>query len=100
MKANVPGSTPEQWMQTTRVDGVPILQPRVINHEGEKKYVVNGMWEMKNGGFGGAFVSYSQIDTVAAVVVVAEGFVFSPSTEKRELLRQLEASVRTLKKVK
>lgn len=100
MKENIPGGSPDQWMQTTKVDGIPILQSRAVRINGKTAFVSNGMWEMKNGGFGGAFVSYSQIDTASATVVVSEGFVYSPSTEKRELLRSLEASIRTLKKVK
>lgn len=100
MKINIPGSSEEQWMQTTRFEGVPVLQSCVIGHAGKRVYKVNGLWEMRNGAFGGPFVSYVQVDSVAAEVVVSEGFVYSPSTEKRELLRNVEASLRTLKKVK
>ena len=60
---------------------------------------VHGLWEMRNGALGGPFVSLVSIDSVASEVIVAEGFVYSPSTDKRELIRTVEASLRTLKKV-
>lgn len=44
----------------------------------------------------GHFVSLSRIDTARHRVIVAEGFVYSPGTPKRDLLRELEAALRTL----
>ena len=49
---------------------------------------------------GGPFVSLVSVDSVAREVVVAEGFVFSPNSSKRDLLRSLEAGLRTLRKIK
>jgi hypothetical protein len=52
---------------------------------------------MRNGALGGPFVSLSSVDTVERKVIVGEGFVYSPSTDKRDLIRQMEAVLRTLK---
>lgn len=100
MKANIPGSEPDQWMQTTRIDGRPILTSVLRPMNGRLTQEVHGLWEMRNGALGGPFVSLARIDTAASQVLVAEGFVYSPSTDKRELLRSVEASLRTLQKCK
>ena len=98
MKANIPGSEPDQWMQTTRIDGRPILTSVLRPMNGQLTQEVHGLWEMRNGALGGPFVSLVRIDSLASEVIVAEGFVYSPSTDKRELLRTVEASLRTLRK--
>lgn len=97
IKVNIPGERPDQWMQTVREKDVPLIvaRPRKIN--GRNVLEVRGLWEMRNGALGGPFVSIARVDTAAAKVVVAEGWVYSPSTEKRDLLRQMEAALRTLK---
>lgn len=99
MKANIPGRESDQWMQTTRIDGHPILTSVLRPMNGRLTQEVHGLWEMRNGALGGPFVSLVRIDSAASEVVVAEGFVYSPSTDKRELIRTVEASLRTLRKV-
>lgn len=99
MRKNIPGSNEDQWMQTTRIDGSPILFSRVRDVEGEKAFEVRGLWEMRNGALGGPFVSLTRADSVNNRLIVAEGFVYSPSTGKRDLLRTVEASLWTLYKV-
>jgi hypothetical protein len=98
MQQHIPGSTPEQWMQTTRIDGRPIIFSERRDIDGRRVQEVRGLWEMRRGALGGPFVSIVSIDSAAARVVVAEGFVYSPSTDKRDLLRMVEASLRTLRK--
>ena len=100
MKAHIPGSNPDQWMQTTYIDGNPIVFSEIRDIDGRTMQEVRGLWEMRNGALGGPFVSLVSIDTASSRVVVAEGFVYSPSTDKRDLIRTLEASLRTLKKTK
>ena len=48
---------------------------------------------------GGPFVAHIRVDTAASQIVVSEGFVFSPNSAKRDLLRSVEAGLRTLKRV-
>lgn len=99
MKHNIPGESEGQWMQTVREREKkhPLVDcsERMIN--GNKVLEVRGLWEMRNGALGGPFVSISRVDTVARKVIVGEGFVYSPSTNKRDLVRQMEATLRTLK---
>ena len=99
LATNIPGSRPDQWMQTARDPQthrpLVISRTRVVN----KEYVfeLRGLWEMRNGALGGAFVSYERIDTVARRVLVTEGFIYSPHSPKRTILRQMEAALRTWK---
>ena len=85
-------------MQTTMIDGVPVLFSRMRDIEGQKAFEVRGLWEMRNGALGGPFVSLTRIDSINNKLIVAEGFVYSPSTDKRDLLRTVEASLWTLYK--
>ena len=96
MKENIPGGRPDQWMQTAREGGEALVSGRVRNIQGREVLEVRGLWEMRNGALGGPFVCIVQVDTTRRKVIVGEGFVYSPSTEKRELMRELEASLRTL----
>ena len=99
MKENIPGSQPNQWMTTTRGQtGQPVLWPAFRKISSKEQYEVRGLWEMKNGFMGGPFVSLVTVDSAAHKVVVTEGFVFSPNSSKRDLLRSVEAGLRTLRK--
>lgn len=93
MKENVRGEHDDQYMAT---------EPRGIvsahrNGPNGYLYEVRGLWEMENDMMGGPFISYSQVDTTKNIVVVAEGFVYAPKKEKRELIREMEAALMTFK---
>lgn len=96
MQRNIPGSTPEQWMATVWEEGEPLVTSRMRKVNNRWVQEVRGLWEMHAGAMGGPFVSHVRIDTAASRVVVAEGFVYSPSTSKRDLVRQVEAMLRTV----
>ncbi len=98
MKENIPGSEPDQWMETVWEGETPIVQVEERDLLGHRVAEMRGLWQMRNGAMGGPFVSLSFVDSVTHKLVVAEGFVFSPSTPKRDLMRKLEAALRTLKK--
>ncbi len=100
MKHNIPGSTPEKWMTTTKEKEVPLVETRMRTLDGETLMEVRGLWEMHKGGIGGPFISHVRVDTAAHEVVVCEGFLYSPRTKKRELVRTMEAALRTLTKEK
>ena len=59
--------------------------------------ITRGLWEMEGDAMGGPFVSHSIVDSSRRRIIVAEGFVYAPGMKKRNLLRQLEASLYTLK---
>lgn len=99
MKHNIPGSNEGQWMQTVREreHQRPLVECAEREINGRKVMEARGLWEMRNGALGGPFVSISRVDTAARRVIVGEGFVYSPSTDKRDLVRQMEAVLRTLR---
>ena len=100
LRRNIPGSLDGQWMQTSRNDdGEPVLWPALRRVDGRELVEIRGLWDMHGGFMGGPFVARMEIDTLQRRIVVSEGFVFSPNTSKRDLLRSVEAGLRTLKKL-
>ncbi len=91
--ANIPGSYPDSHMETV---------PFGLSYEAKKlqgKYcgVLRGLWKMKGDMMGGPFVSFARLDEANNRVVVAEGFVYAPETDKRNYIRRLEAGLHTLR---
>ncbi len=56
-----------------------------------------GTWEVKNDFMAGPVVNYIIKDTINNRILVLEGFVFSPSSKKRNLIFELEAIIRSIK---
>ena len=61
---------------------------------------MRGMWEVRKAPIGGPFVAMYTLDSLRRTVLATEGFVYSPSTEKRDLIRLVEASLLTIRKQK
>ena len=98
MRRNIPGSTPEQWMATAVEGTDTLVETRMVKLEdGRMACEMRGLWEMHKGGIGGPFVSLAYPDSVHGRMWVTEGFVYSPRTEKRDLVRRMEAALRTFK---
>lgn len=100
MKCNIPGEKAGQWMQTSRVDGNPLVICQKRRFAGHTFMEMRGMWDVRQAPIGGPFVSMFSVDTARQTILATEGFVYSPSTEKRDLLRLLEASLLTIKRQK
>lgn len=100
MKKNIPGSRPDQWMATTWEEDMPIVSLRERMIDNCQAWELRGLWELRHGGIGGPFVSLARVDTAEGKVIVSEGFVYSPRTDKRNLMRRMEAALRTLEKIK
>lgn len=94
MKANIPGGTDGQWMETDSRTVTARLQPATDTQPARMQ--VYGLWDMRNDAMGGPFVSYIQKDERHQRLLVTEGFVFAPQEKKRPLIRQLEAALQTL----
>ncbi len=58
---------------------------------------LRGLWKLENGYMGGPFISLSTIDKSRDRVITVEGYVYAPGEKKRELLRQVESILYTLK---
>ena len=53
--------------------------------------------EMEGDMMGGPFVSHARVDRANGRVIVAEAFIYSPDKMKRNLMRQMEVSLYTLR---
>jgi len=96
MQVNIPGARPDQWMQTARAPK-PLISARTRTINNICVQEVRGLWEMHDAAMGGCFVAQERIDTAARRVLVTEGFIYSPHSPKRNLMRQMEAALRTFK---
>ena len=57
--------------------------------------VIRGLWKMQGDMMGGPFVSYAWYDAPRHRVVVAEGFVYAPETNKKLYMHRLESALLT-----
>jgi hypothetical protein len=63
-------------------------------------FETRGTWQLQNDYMSGPFINYAIVDSIHNRWVVLEGFCYSPSKEKRDVMHELEAimhSVRLLK---
>lgn len=60
-------------------------------------FETRGNWEMKNDFMNGPFISYSIRDYKHNCYMVIEGFIYSPSSPKRDLILELESIIRSTK---
>lgn len=91
-KILIPGSFEGSYVATER---------RIVDYEATTlngKYcgVLRGLWKMAGGDMmGGPFVSYARVDEANRRVIVTEGFIYEPRTDKRNYLRRIEAALMT-----
>ena len=74
----------EPYFFETKIKGMQTVETR-------------GTWEVKNDYMAGPFLNYIIQDTINNRLLVMEGFVFSPSIQKRNYMVELEAIFRSLK---
>ena len=92
MKVNIPGYKEGVYMATDTL--FTDVKPISVH----KKYALEGrgLWRMEGDFMGGPYVSHSRVDEKNQRVVTAEIFIYAPEKTKRNLLRQMEASLYTL----
>ena len=93
MKINIPGAREGMYMMTDTL----MTDVKAINVQGEYALEARGLWRIKGDLMGGPFVSHARLDRANQRVIVSEIFVYSPDTKKRNLVRQMEASLYTVK---
>lgn len=94
LKKYVPGPREGSYMSTEK-----LLEPEFTELEINGKYFakLRGLWKLENGAMGGPFICLSTVDEKTNRVVTVDGFVYAPGKEKRELLRQVETILYSLK---
>jgi hypothetical protein len=93
MKANIPGEREGMYMATDSL----LTDVKNIAVKGEYAMEARGLWQMHGDMMGGPFVSHSRVDRTHGRVIVAEAFIYSPDKLKRNLMRQMEAVLYTLR---
>lgn len=63
-------------------------------------FETKGTWELKNDYMSGPFINYCIIDRSNNRVLVLEGFCYAPSKEKRDLMFELEAIIKSVEFLK
>lgn len=84
MRRNIMGETDSMYMRTVK----GTVRQRPLPGGGVYRY---GLWEMKGDAMGGPFAS------VTRQGVTVEAFVYAPGREKRNLMRQLDAVLYSLR---
>lgn len=93
MRDSVLRKNVSEHMTTRRKD----LSVREEDFNGHYMKSVRGLWEMDNEPWGGAFVSYSVVDEINNRMIVVETFTSIENKDKGNIMRRLEASLRTLR---
>ena len=93
MQANIPGFKEGVYMSTDTL----LTDVRPINVQNSYTLEARGLWRMKGDFMGGPYVSHTRLDEKNQRIITAEIFVYSPDKMKRNLVRQMEASLYTLK---
>ena len=93
LKTNVPGPSEGSYMTTER--RIEQVQ-NITQFNGHYASEMRGLWRVKNDFMGGPYISLAVLDEDRQRVVVAYGYVYAPSKDKRNLLRQVQAMIYSL----
>jgi len=77
----------------------PQVPPKIrkVNFKGNYALEIRGVWRTSIKSMGGSFLSYVLVDEEKGRLYYIEGFLYAPSKDKRELLRELETILWTFK---
>jgi len=93
-KIYIPGPIDGSYMITEEAY-TPFSNTTIIDNK--PAFETKSTWEVKDAFMAGPFVNYAVKDEVNNRLIVLEGFVFAPSTAKRDYIFELEAIIRSLK---
>lgn len=92
LRDNVPGPLEGSYMSTE--NQLPVVF-NVFKYNGNHAAEIRGLWTVVNDFMGGPFVSLSMLDMLNNRIVVLDAYIYAPSKNKRNLLRQVEAMIYT-----
>lgn len=93
-KVHIPGPLDGSYMITEEAY-TPFLNQTTIDNK--PTFETKSTWEVKDAFMAGPFINYAVKDEANNRLIVLEGFVFAPSTPKRDYIFELEAIIRSLK---
>jgi hypothetical protein len=93
----IQGTEPQTFM-ISETGYTPYFFKSILDHR--LAYETRGTWQLQNDYMSGPFINYTIVDSINKRLVVLEGFCYSPSKEKRDVMHELDAimhSVHVLK---
>lgn len=88
------GENPDIYIQ--RQVMIPVFTERV-SFNGNFAVEARSLWKISDSSRGGPFLSYTIVDEENGMVYYVEGYVDSPGTKKKKLIRELEAILSTFR---
>lgn len=92
-KKYIPGPSEGSYMKVSMIEP-PVI--RRFDFNGNYTVELRGLWELEGDFMGGPFLNYTLVDKRTNRVVTADGYVYNPGRDKRDLIRQIEALLYTL----
>lgn len=86
------GAVPRTRMITEPAFSPYLSKTKIYNKE---TFETKGNWELLNDFMSGPFVNYAIIDKPNKRILVIEGFCYAPSKQKRDLMFELEAIIKS-----
>lgn len=99
VKKYIPGPIDGSYMTTDKEFLKPVAKT-IPDFPAGYAVETRGLWNVVGDFMAGPFVSYSIVNPDNSKIVTAEGWVYYPNKEKRDLLRQQESILYSLKFVK
>ncbi|WP_242131009.1 DUF4837 family protein [Aestuariivivens marinum] len=93
-KAYIEGPTEGTYMSTENAY-TPFQTETILDNK--PAIETKGMWEVKKAFMAGPYINYAIDDKINNRWVIAEGFAFAPSVEKRDYMFELEAIIKSIK---
>jgi hypothetical protein len=88
---------PNTYLVTeTEIPFIPVVT-KEVNFNGNYAVEMRGLWRTNTHSMGGPFLGYALSDKNTGKFYYIEGFVYGPSKELREMMRQIEVILHTFK---
>jgi len=91
-KTKIPGE--DDIYMTVEDAYAPFLFKTIVDNK--EAYEVRGVWEVKGQYMAGPFITYAIKDEVNKRYLIADGYVYAPSLEKREYIFELESIIKSI----
>ncbi len=66
-------------------------ETKYIDFQGNYAVKTQGVWKMMGDFMGGSYINYTILDEKRSRIITLDGFLYAPTDDKRDLLRQIEA---------
>lgn len=92
----IPGESEGTYM-TIDQNYIPVATNQIDNFTTKYAIEMRGVWDVEHDFMGGPFVSYTFVNDKNNQIITIYGYVYHPNKKKRNLLRQLEAIIYSVK---